>query len=86
MAHTHTTFLRPSRILSGTTRVSWYQKGKTNLDLLEQETVSGSASAESYANLHFDPDTTTPASHQSVSTGRMPFLPPNLQRQSIEGK
>ena len=28
--------------LSGTTRVSWYQKGKTSLDLLEQETVSGS--------------------------------------------
>ena len=27
--------------LSGTTRVSWYQKGKTNLDLLEQEIVSG---------------------------------------------
>jgi len=27
-----------------TTRVSWYQKGKTknNLDLLQQETVSGS--------------------------------------------
>jgi len=23
-------------------RVSWYQKGKTNLDLLEQETMSGS--------------------------------------------
>jgi len=29
-------------ILSGTTRVIRYQKGKTNLDLLEQETVSGS--------------------------------------------
>jgi len=30
-------------ILSGTTRVSRYQKGKstTNLDFLEQETVSG---------------------------------------------
>jgi len=28
--------------LSGTTRVSRYQKGKTNLDLLEQKTVSGS--------------------------------------------
>jgi len=28
--------------LSGTTWVSWYQKGKTNLDLLEQEIVSGS--------------------------------------------
>jgi len=23
--------------LSGTTRVSWHQKGKTNLDLLEQD-------------------------------------------------
>jgi len=28
--------------LSGTTQVSQYQKGKTNLDLLEQEIVSGS--------------------------------------------
>ena len=28
--------------LSGTTQVSWYQKGKTKLDLLEQEIVSGS--------------------------------------------
>jgi len=28
--------------LSRTTRVSWYQKGKTSLDLLEHETVSGS--------------------------------------------
>jgi len=36
--HTHTTFW----ILSGTTRVSRHQKGKTNLDLLEQEIVSGS--------------------------------------------
>jgi len=33
---------QPSWILSGTTRVSRHQKGKTNLDLLEQETVSGS--------------------------------------------
>jgi len=41
--------------LSGTTRVNRYQKVKTNLDLLEQE------------------------------TGRMPFLPPNQQRQSTEG-
>jgi len=28
--------------LPGTSRMSRYQKGKTNLDLLEQETVSGS--------------------------------------------
>ena len=34
-------------ILSGTTWVSWYQKGKTktNLDFLEQETVSGSGTS-----------------------------------------
>jgi len=28
--------------LAGTTQVSWYQKSKTDLDLLEQETVGGS--------------------------------------------
>jgi len=28
---------------------------------------------------------TTPAPHHSVFTGRMPFLPPNQQRQSTEG-
>ena len=58
--HTHhTTVLRPSWILSGATRVSWHQKGKTNLDLLEQEIVSSRlavASAWSYANLHLDLD------------------------------
>jgi len=32
-------------LLSGTTQVSWYHKGKTNLDLLEQEIVSGSGSS-----------------------------------------
>jgi len=45
--HTHTTFLLLFWNLSGTTRVSRHQKGKhqegkTNLDLLEQEIVSGS--------------------------------------------
>jgi len=39
---TATTVLRPSWTMSGTTRVSRHQKGKTNLDLLEQEIVSGS--------------------------------------------
>jgi len=41
VTHTHTTVLRPTWILSRTTRVSRHQKGKTNLDLLEQEIVSG---------------------------------------------
>ena len=35
--------------------VSRYQKGKTNLDLLDQETASGSGSAGPYANLHLAP-------------------------------
>jgi len=30
--------------------------------------------------------TTTPTSHHSVFAGRMPFLPPNQQRQSTEGR
>jgi len=38
----HTIILRLFWILSRTTRVSRYQEGKTNLDLLEQEIVSGS--------------------------------------------
>ena len=39
--------------MSGTTRVSRYQEGKTNLDLLEQETVSGSGIGWAiYANFH----------------------------------
>jgi len=40
--HTHTTVLRRSWILSGTTWVIRHQRGKTSLDLLEQEIVSGS--------------------------------------------
>jgi len=40
--HTHTHTHLFNGTLSGTTRVSWYQKGKTNLDLLEQKTVRGS--------------------------------------------
>ena len=41
---------------SGTTRLSRYEKGKTNLDLLEQETGSGSGISWAYANLHLAPD------------------------------
>ena len=51
----------------GTTRVSRYQKGKTNLDLLKQETVSGSGI--SWAICKSAPrsrQTTTPAPNHSV--------------------
>jgi len=49
--HTHTHVLLLFWILSVTTRVSRYQKGKTNLDLLEQEIVSGSGISWAYATL-----------------------------------
>ena len=55
--------------------------------LLKQETVSGSGI--SWAICKSAPRSrqiTTPAPHQSVFTGRIPFLPPNQQRQSTEGK
>ena len=53
--------------------------------LLKQETVSGSGI--SWAICKSAPrsrQTTTPAPHHSVFTGRMPFLPPNQQHQSTE--
>ena len=71
---------------SGTTQVSRYQKGKTNLDFTEAREVSGSGI--SWAICKSAPRSrqiTTPAPHHSVFTGRMAFLPPNQQRQSTEG-
>ena len=72
--------------LSGTTQVSRYQKVKPIWILLEQETVSGSgiiwAICKSATRSR---QITTPAPHHSVFTGRMPFMPPNQQRQSTEG-
>jgi len=53
--------------LSGTTQVSRYQKGKTNLDLLEQETVSGSGiSWAIWKSAPRPRQITMPAPHHSV--------------------
>ena len=89
--HTHTTVLLLFWNMSGTTRVSRYQKGKTrkvktNLDLLEQEMVSGSGIC--WAICKPAPHPRQPRQHPTTQffTGRMPFLPPNQQRQSTEGK
>jgi len=68
MIHTHP-FNGP---LSGTTWVSRYRKGKTNLDFIEAR--------DSEWQWH-----QLPAPHCSVFTGWMPFLPPNQQCQSTEG-
>jgi len=75
--------VQPCLTVSGTTRVSWFQKGKTNLDLLEQEIVSGTGISWAYANLHLTPDR-QPRQHPTTQffTGRILFLPPNQQRQS----
>ena len=68
--------------LSGTTR-----KVKPIWILLKQETVGGSGI--SWAICKSAPcsrQITMPAPHRSVFTGRMPFLPPNQEHQSTEGK
>jgi len=72
--NTHNPFNGP---FSGTALVSRYQKGKTNLDRLAV------ASVGPYASLHLAPDR-LPCQHPTTQffTDRMPFLPPNQQRQS----
>jgi len=75
-------------ILSRTTRVSRYQKGKTktNLDFLEQEAVSGSGISWAICKSAPRPrQITTPAVHCSAIYRRMPFLPSNQQCPSTEG-
>jgi len=68
--------------LSGTTRVSRYQKGETNLDFTEARD-----SEWQWHQLGHMQVCTSPAPHRSVFfTGRMPFLPPNQQCQSTEGQ
>ena len=54
--------------------------------ILKQETVSGSGISWAICKSapRFRPITTS-APHHSFFTGRMPFLPPNQQRQSTEG-
>jgi len=74
-------------ILSRATQVSHYQKCKTNLELLQQEMMSGCGI--SWAKCKSAPhprQITTPASHHLVLTGWMPILPPNQQQESTECK
>jgi len=67
--------------------VSWHQKRKTNLDLLEQETVSGSDISWAICKSEPHPRQNNLARIPSlIFAGWMPFLPPNQQRQSTEGK
>jgi len=67
--------------------VSWYQKGKTNLDFTEARDSEWQWHPLGHIQVCTLLQTdTTPAPHRTVFTGRMPFLLPNPQRQSTEGK
>ena len=82
VTHTYTTVLWPAWILSATNQVSRHQKRKTNLDLLEQDIVSGSSISWAICkSAPWPRHITTPASQQNTQffTGRMPFLLPNQQ-------
>ena len=72
--------------LSGTTRVSRYQKGTTNLDFTEARGSEWQwhqlGRMQVCTSLQTDNHASTPP--LSFFTGRMPFLPPNQQRQSTE--
>ena len=81
--YTHT---RLTAFCPGLPRWAGTRKVKPIWILLKQETVSGSGIR--WAVCKSAPRSrqiTTPAPHRSVFIGRMPFLPPNQQRQSTEG-
>ena len=83
--HTHNTFNGP---FTGTTRMSRYQKGKTNLDFTEARDSEWQWHQLGHMQVCTSLQTDNHAStvpHHSVFTGRMPFLPLNQQRQSTEG-
>ena len=67
--------------------MSRYQKGKTNLDFTGARDSEWQWNPLGHMRLHLAPDR-QPCQHPTAQffTGRMPFLPPNQQCQSIEGK
>jgi len=66
--------------------VSWYQKGKTNLDFTEardsEQQWHQLGRMQVCTSLQTDSHASTPP--LSFFTGQMPFLPPNQQRQNSE--
>ena len=83
--HTHT---HPfNGLFSGTTRVSQYQKGKTNLDFSEARDSEWQWHQLGHMQVCISLQTDNHANTSPLAffTGRMPFLPPNQQCQSTEG-
>ena len=85
--HTHTHTHPFNGPLSRTTRVSRYQKEKTNLDFTEARDSEWQWHQQCHMQVCTSLQTDNHASTPPLSffTGRMPFLPPNQQRQSTEG-
>jgi len=71
--------------LSRTTRVSRYQKGKTNLDFTEARDSEWHRLGHMQVCIALQTDNYASTPPLKYFTGRMPFLPPNQQRQSTEG-
>ena len=73
---------------SETTRVSRYQKGKTNLDFTEARDSEWQCHQLGHMQVCISLQTDNHASTPPLKffTSRMPFLPPNQQRQSTEGR
>jgi len=68
--------------------VSRYQKGKTNLDLTEARESEWQWHQLGHMQVCTSLQTDNHASTRTTTqffTGRMPFLPPNQQRQNTEG-
>jgi len=82
------TYTRLTAPFSVTTRVSRYQKGKTNLDFTEARDSEWQwhqmGHMQVCTSLQTDNHASTPTSQ--FFTGRMSFLAPNQQRQSTEGR
>ena len=72
---------------SGTTRVSRNQKGKTNLDFTEARESEWQWYQLGHMQVCISLQTDNHASTPPLKffTGRLPFMPPNQQRQSTEG-
>ena len=73
--------------LSGTTQVSQYQKGKTNLDFTKARIGECQWHQLGHVQVCTSFQTDNHASsHHSLFTRKMPFLLPNQQHQSTEGR
>jgi len=68
--------------------VNRYQKDKTNLDFTEARDSEWQWHQLDHICKQSAPHSRQPRQHPTMQffTGRMPFLPPNQQRQSTEGK